>query len=85
MSNVDSTKKQGVNTGASEGKAVPVSHKTPAVLLVVKFDKNLVDDRGEKIYVKGKRYIKSFEKWIFLISQPVREYDRRIFVAMTSS
>jgi len=33
MSNADPTKKQ-VNSGARQGKAVPASYKTPAIVLI---------------------------------------------------
>jgi uncharacterized membrane protein len=45
---------QKVNPGAQERQAVPVSYKTPAVLVIVKFSQNLVSHRGKKqIYVKS--------------------------------
>jgi hypothetical protein len=34
MSNTDSTKKPGLNSGVREGKALPASYKTLAVLLI---------------------------------------------------
>jgi hypothetical protein len=34
MSNTDSTKKPGLNSGAREGQAVHASYKTPVVLLI---------------------------------------------------
>jgi len=44
-----------MNPGAHEGLAVPVSYKTPAVLLIFKYGSSIVSDRGKKkIYVKGK-------------------------------
>jgi hypothetical protein len=48
MSNTDLTNKLGVNPDVHEGKAVLVSYKTPAVSLIVKFSKSLVDDRVKK-------------------------------------
>lgn len=47
MSNMDSTKIQGVKPGARETKTVPVSCKTPAVLFIVKSSKSLVDHTGK--------------------------------------
>jgi hypothetical protein len=47
MSNMDSTKIQGVKLGARETKTVPVSYKSPAVLFIVKSSKSLVDDTGK--------------------------------------
>jgi len=48
------------------GKAVPVSHKTPVVLSIVKSDKSLVGDIGKKkIFVKGKNSL-TFEKFYIL-------------------
>jgi hypothetical protein len=43
-----------VNSGAREGRAVPTSYKTPAVLLIytVKSGKCLGSDRGKKTYTK---------------------------------
>ena len=37
-----------MNTGAREGQAVPVSYKTPAVLLIVQFVKKNFGDREKK-------------------------------------
>ncbi len=50
MSNTDSTKKPGLNSGAREGWAVPASYKTPAVLLIytVYSAKSLGSNRGKK-------------------------------------
>jgi hypothetical protein len=52
MSNIDPTQKTGVNLGAREGKAVPASYKTLAVLLIytLKSGKNLCNDRGKKTF-----------------------------------
>jgi hypothetical protein len=47
MSNMDPTNKTRVNPGACEGQIVPISYKTPAVVLKVKSGKSLVRDRGK--------------------------------------
>ena len=41
-------KNMGMNTGAVEGYAVPVTYKTLAVVLIIISGKRLVDDRGKK-------------------------------------
>ena len=50
MSNIDPTQNTGVDLCAREGKAVPASYKTLAVLLIyiVKSGKSLGSDRGKK-------------------------------------
>jgi hypothetical protein len=51
---------QKVNPGAQERQAVPVSYKTPAVLVIVKFSQNLVSHRGKKqIYVKSDCHLRN--------------------------
>jgi hypothetical protein len=47
MSNMDPTNKTRVNPGACKGQIVPISYKTPAVVLKVKSGKSLVRDRGK--------------------------------------
>ena len=55
--------------GAREIKVVPVSYKTPTVILIGRYDKSLVNEAGKKkIYV--------------VISYQPHD-DRKIFVAMT--
>ena len=61
--------------GAREIKVVPVSYKTPTVILIGRYDKSLVNERGKTIiYVKEKRSI-------VISYQP--DDDRKICVAMT--
>ena len=51
---------QKVNTGAQQRQAVPVSYKTPAVLVIVKSSKSLVSHRGKKqIYVKSDCHLRN--------------------------
>ena len=51
MSDMDTIKNQH-KLSTREGKAVSVCYKTPVVLPVVKYGKNLVGDRGKiKIYI----------------------------------
>jgi len=59
MSNTDPHQKPGINTGAREGLALPVSYKTPAVLLIVSSSVKvlLVIEEGRKNYAEGKRSI----------------------------
>lgn len=47
-SNMDRTRITQVNTDICERQAIPVSHKTLTVLLIVKVGKSCVDDRGYK-------------------------------------
>ena len=47
MSNTDPSNKPGVNPGSHEEQIVPISYKTPAVVLIVKSGKSLVRDRGK--------------------------------------
>ena len=85
MTNTDTTK---TNSSAHDGEAVPASYKTPTVLLIyiVKSSKSIVGDREKK----RKRVIEvkdplSFEIWIFRNGQTVRDDNRSIFVAITST
>ena len=51
MSNTDPPPQKnppGMNPGAREGQAVLISYMTPSMLLIVKFGRSLVWDRGEK-------------------------------------
>jgi hypothetical protein len=58
---------------------------TCRIFHTVKSVKNQVGDKGNKmIYVKGKDLL-PFEKLPFRNGQPVRDGERRTFVAMTST
>jgi hypothetical protein len=86
MSNMDSTKNW-VESRCTRriSSSCFLLEDTCRIFHTVKSVKNQVGDKGNKmIYVKGKDLL-PFEKLPFRNGQPVRDGERRTFVAMTST